>query len=53
MEYVILEGNSLRVPVKTKHRLWNKSSEDVKIIEVQTGEYFGEDDIVKIEDDYS
>ena len=36
-----------------KHRIENKSSEKVIFIEVQTGTYFGEDDIVRIEDDYN
>ena len=35
-----------------KHRAWNKTDEPVQFIEVQTGTYFGEDDIVRIEDDY-
>ena len=35
-----------------KHRAWNETDEDVVFIEVQTGTYFGEDDIVRLEDDY-
>jgi mannose-6-phosphate isomerase-like protein (cupin superfamily) len=30
----------------------NKGEEDLKVIEVQVGSYFGEDDIERIEDDY-
>ena len=32
---------------------WNETDELVQFIEVQTGTYFGEDDIVRIEDDYN
>ena len=45
-------GESIQIPVGTKHRLQNASSELLEIIEVQTGTYFGEDDIVRYEDDY-
>lgn len=41
------------VNVGQKHRIRNTSdSEDLVFIEVQTGDYFGEDDIVRIEDDF-
>ena len=40
------------VPVGTAHRVENRQDEDLKFIEVQTGTYFGEDDIVRLEDDY-
>ena len=36
-----------------KHRIENKSSEKVIFIEAQTVTYFGEDDIVRIEDNYN
>ncbi len=36
-----------------KHRVENKEDEDLIFIEVQHGSYFGEDDIVRIEDDYN
>ena len=38
--------------IGASHRAWNETDEDVEFIEVQTGIYFGEDDIVRIEDDY-
>ena len=38
---------------RVKHRIENKGPEKVVFIEVQTGTYFGEDDIVRIEDDYN
>lgn len=35
------------------HRIHNIGDEDLIFIEIQTGDYFGEDDIVRIEDDYN
>ncbi|MCO4783713.1 MAG: phosphomannose isomerase type II C-terminal cupin domain [Candidatus Cloacimonetes bacterium] len=46
-------GESTFIPVGTKHRLENKTDQIVEIIEVQTGSYFGEDDIIRYEDDYN
>ena len=40
------------IPIGTKHRVENKEKEDLIFIETQTGTYFGEDDIVRLEDDY-
>ena len=40
------------VPVMSKHRIKNTGSEDLIFIEVQLGSYFGEDDIVRVSDDY-
>ena len=45
-------GGSIHIPIGAKHRLHNAHSELLEIIEVQTGTYFGEDDIVRYEDDY-
>ena len=45
-------GSSLDIPKKAKHRVQNSSDENLIIIEVQTGEYFGEDDIERFEDKY-
>ena len=45
-------GETVIVPVGMAHRVENKNDEDLKFIEVQTGTYFGEDDIVRLEDDY-
>ena len=46
------EGEVVIIPLGTKHRLENKYEEDLIFIETQTGTYFGEDDIVRLEDDY-
>ena len=46
------KGQSVRISQGDKHRAWNETEGIVQFIEVQTGTYFGEDDIVRIEDDY-
>ena len=45
-------GESNHIPMGAKHRAWNETDEEVVFIEVQTGTYFGEDDIIRLEDDY-
>ena len=47
------KGDTVLIPQGVKHRIENKGSKKVIFIEVQTGTYFGEDDIVRIEDDYN
>jgi mannose-1-phosphate guanylyltransferase/mannose-1-phosphate guanylyltransferase/mannose-6-phosphate isomerase len=46
------ENESVYVPSGCRHRLENPGKIDLELIEVQTGSYLGEDDIVRIEDDY-
>jgi mannose-1-phosphate guanylyltransferase/mannose-6-phosphate isomerase len=46
------ENQSIYIPLGTPHRLENPGKIDLELIEVQTGSYLGEDDIVRIEDDY-
>ena len=50
-EYSI--GASVKILKGELHRIENKTDNPVVIIEVQNGEYLGEDDIVRFEDDYS
>jgi mannose-1-phosphate guanylyltransferase / mannose-6-phosphate isomerase len=45
-------GQACYIPVNTKHRLENRTAQDIHLIEVQCGDYFGEDDIVRFEDRY-
>jgi mannose-6-phosphate isomerase-like protein (cupin superfamily) len=45
-------GSSIDIPKEAKHRVQNSSNENLIIIEVQTGEYCGEDDIERFEDKY-
>ena len=46
------KGNYVKIPVTCKHRIECTSTEPLEFIEVQLGEYFGEDDIVRYQDDY-
>ena len=46
------ENESIYIPIGAQHRLENPGKIDLELIEVQTGSYLGEDDIVRIEDDY-
>ncbi len=49
---ILHENESIYIPIGTRHRLENPGKIDLELIEVQTGSYLGEDDIVRIEDDY-
>ena len=42
----------INIPVGMKHRVENDGEEDLIFIETQTGTYFGEDDIIRLSDDY-
>ena len=46
------ENQSTYIPLGSVHRLRNRGSEPVELIEVQSGSYLGEDDIVRLEDVY-
>jgi mannose-6-phosphate isomerase-like protein (cupin superfamily) len=46
-------GDSVHIPAGAKHRLRNPGSVPLIFVEVQTGSYFGEDDIVRYKDDYN
>ena len=46
------EGESTYIPIGTTHSLRNKTSQPLEIIEVQSGAYLGEDDIIRFEDIY-
>ena len=45
-------GETVLIPKGVTHRVGNNGSDDLIFIEVQTGEYFGEDDIIRLEDSY-
>jgi mannose-1-phosphate guanylyltransferase/mannose-6-phosphate isomerase len=47
------QGETVQIPMGFIHRLTNQTSINLEIIEVQTGTYFGEDDIIRLEDDYN
>lgn len=50
--FMVTENESTYIPVGTKHRLENTGSIPLEMIEVQSGSYFGEDDIIRYEDIY-
>jgi mannose-6-phosphate isomerase-like protein (cupin superfamily) len=49
---LLSENQSTYIPLGTVHRLENPGMIDLEIIEVQSGTYLGEDDIVRLEDTY-
>ena len=52
VETKVFSGATIHVPCGTTHRLKNIGEEELIFIEIQRGEYFGEDDIVRLADDY-
>jgi mannose-6-phosphate isomerase-like protein (cupin superfamily) len=53
IEYTLVaKGETITIPQGAKHRAWNRTDKPAQFIEVQTGTYFGEDDITRYEDDY-
>lgn len=46
------KNQSLYIPKHVKHRIINNTSKSAVLIEVQVGDYLGEDDITRLEDDY-
>ncbi len=51
-ETLLRENQSIFIPLGSKHRLINPGKLTLVLIEVQSGNYLGEDDIVRFEDDY-
>ena len=51
-EVVLQQNQSTYIPIGTKHRLENRESHELILIEVQCGDYLGEDDIVRFDDVY-
>jgi mannose-6-phosphate isomerase len=51
-ELHLKEGESVNIPRGAVHRVRNPGTKDMAFIEVQTGDYFGEDDIERLEDDF-
>lgn len=52
-EFPVRRGSRVSVEVGQVHRLQNTGDEPLVLIEVQLGEYLGEDDIQRLEDDFS
>jgi mannose-1-phosphate guanylyltransferase/mannose-6-phosphate isomerase len=51
-EILLSENQSAYIPIGVKHRLKNPGNISLEIIEVQSGSYLGEDDVIRFEDDY-
>ena len=51
-EFAFSAGQSMDIPLRAWHRVQNNETTPFVFIEVQTGDYFGEDDIERREDDY-
>ena len=49
----IYQGDTIIIPINSKHRIENTGNNKLIFIEVQTGTYVGEDDIIRVEDDYN
>jgi mannose-6-phosphate isomerase-like protein (cupin superfamily) len=51
-EFLVKTGETVIVELGDAHRVENPGDELLVFIETQTGEYFGEDDIIRLEDDF-
>jgi mannose-6-phosphate isomerase len=49
---VVEAGSAVDIALGASHRIENTGSDDLVFVEVQHGEYFGEDDIIRLEDDF-
>jgi mannose-1-phosphate guanylyltransferase/mannose-6-phosphate isomerase len=52
LQKMVHENESIYIPIGAVHRMENPGKIPLELIEVQTGSYLGEDDIIRIEDDY-
>lgn len=52
-DHHLVVGDTIDVPVGVAHRIANPGEVDLVFIEVQRGDYLGEDDIVRLQDDYA
>ena len=51
-EITVRTGEAIDIPVGSAHRVENPADDDLIFIEVQRGNYLGEDDIVRLQDDF-
>ena len=51
-EILLKPGQSVDIPRGAVHRILNPGLTQLIIVEVQMGDYFGEDDIIRLQDDY-
>lgn len=52
LDIAVNAGEAIDIPIGGAHRIMNSGSEPLVFIEVQRGDYLGEDDIVRLQDDY-
>jgi mannose-6-phosphate isomerase-like protein (cupin superfamily) len=52
VEILVKTGEAIDIPIEAKHRVENPDDELLVFIEIQRGDYLGEDDIVRFEDDF-
>ena len=52
-ELTLTQGQSTYIPIKTVHCLENQTNEPLEVVEVQSGKYLGEDDILRFSDNYN
>ena len=51
-EIIVEKGEAIDIPLGAAHRVENPGAELMVFIEIQQGDYFGEDDIVRLQDDF-
>ncbi len=51
-EFILHPGDGVLIPQHVKHRLSNRTEQELMVLEIQFGEYLSEDDIERFEDDY-
>ena len=49
---ILKEDQSIYIPIGSVHRLQNSENSPLTLIEVQSGDYLGEDDIIRLDDQY-
>lgn len=52
LEIIVEKGKTIDIPAGSAHRVENPGQETMAFIEIQQGDYLGEDDIVRLEDDF-
>jgi mannose-6-phosphate isomerase len=52
VDHLLEAGQSIDIPRGAAHRVTNPGTDELAFVEVQLGDYFGEDDIVRLSDDY-
>ena len=51
-EIIVPTGETIDIPLGARHRIENAGAEKLIFIEIQRGDYLGEDDIIRLEDDF-